>query len=531
MSGTQVFHPELRVTLCKLVKRRWVNNTIYASERYEKGTRKIELTEYLGEGCSVVTDKSTRAPAGTFAISIIDRPQSDGQTLESIYGLIEPMDGVEIRMSHRHGTGTDRDPPIIMRGFVTRISRSQTVDGNGAPVRNVTITGHDYGKIWQMYQVLYRPFYVLTDAQASPFPLYERFGIGLKTNQTGADLFSQFFEKLINPYLRGFVPEDWPMPKTIKVETRQTEGLTSVQGPQNAEGSIHSILTTFLDVQPGFNEIYIEDRADGVYAVYRPHPAIDLDGTPIQPLPNGALPTRTTLPGADIISMEMDRTDENVANFFWVEGPRYEMVNGLPAIYTAVTSAQRSTVYDETYPNNTAATYGVRPMTVASQMGASDTFNTGQNQAGQDQRQGEMARWLDAKRAILKRTNQDNVILEQGVVRISGNENIRAGSHVELGTGALAAAYYVVAVRQEYHVFRGFFTTLQLERGQGFAKRLQVDRDVSPYLMDLGAAGSPRSATAPPSVGQVAEAGAPEAASDTATADGAPASTSTGTPA
>ena len=59
----------------------------------------IDLTPYLGVGGSVRTTKGIREPAGTFSLSFPDQMH---KTLgDSLYGLIEPMDMIEIRAS-RH---------------------------------------------------------------------------------------------------------------------------------------------------------------------------------------------------------------------------------------------------------------------------------------------------------------------------------------------------------------------------------------------------------------------------------------------
>lgn len=518
MTTARVLHPDLRVTLIKLVDRAMVNDTLPASQRYERTGRTIDLTPAFSELGSIHTTKNVRAPAGAFSLVFSDVPRGAAAELETLYGLIEPMDGIEIRLSHSHGT-PGREPPVVMRGFVSRVSRSQGVDSRGVPTRTVTVEGQDYGKIWQMLMVLYRPLYAMGDTFLSNFRLFERFGIGLGTNITGNQLVAETIGKIINPHLARMLPADWPMPRDITPETIVPHGLTSVGGPQNAEGSLYSILSNFCDVQPGFNELYIEDLPDKVVAVYRPNPAIDLDGTPIQTAQGATgAPARTVIPGRDISSLALARSDADVANYFWVEDSRFELVRPFPLQQAAATSAQRATVYMEGYGNNDPRIYGLRPMLTATQMGESRTFNTGQAATGQAAREQEIVRWLDERRRILGRTNRDNVLLEAGTARIAGNENIRAGQHIDLGEGALGAPYYVAGVAHDYLPFRGFFTTLTLERGQGFARRIQADG--SPWLTEMGGgAGVSGITSRRASVGQTA--------GETAPRDGAPPSTAT----
>lgn len=109
-------------------------------------------------------------------------------------------------------------------------------------------------------------------------------------------------------------------------------------------------------------------------------------------------------------------------------------------------------------------------------------------------------------------------MLEAGTARITGNENIRAGQHIDLGHGALAAPYCIATVSHDYIPFQGFFTTLSLERGQGFARRIRADG--SRWLVELGAAASAApTTTREASVGQTTGEPAPR--------DGAALSTTT----
>lgn len=483
-ASARVLHPDLRVTLYKLVKRTMVNGTLPASERFQQSGRQVDLTPYFSDMGALHTAKSIRSPAGAFHFTFSDRPHMAAGVLETLYGLIEPMDAIEIRISHNQRA---TQPPVVMRGFVSHVSRSIGMDGQGNPTRIVNVEGHDYGKLWQMLQILTRPWHSLGQTWISSFPLFERFGIGLQTTLSANDFIAAVVEQVLNPHLAGMLPDDWPMPKAITPVCTVTEGQTSVTGPQNAEGPLFNIMAQFGDVTSGFNELFIEDREDSVAAIYRPSPARDLDGQPIQAAQGEPAPA-PTLPAADIVSLNLARSDQDVANYFWVEDPRFELVREFSLQFAAATSAQRETVFMTTHPNNNPAIYGLRPMVVASQMGESPTFQGGQPAAAQQERNQAALRWLDERRRILGATNRDNAILESGSARIAGNERIRPGQHITLGEGALAALYYVEAVQHDYVPYQGYFTTLSLARGQGFARRLQAGSAVSPYLIELGAA-------------------------------------------
>jgi len=603
MSAVRIFQPQFQVKLHKLTRREVVASGIPASTRFQQTGRTIDISAYFSDLGSISTRKSVRGGAGGFTLQFADIPfgallgsqdapsaaqqEHNWIALETLYGLIEPNDGIEIRLARNHVTG--RRPPIVMRGFVSRVGRSQGVNQNtGAPMRTVTITGHDYGKIWEMLRVSWQPSNVMGEAFISSFPLFERFGLAIATGKRGDELVREVIEKVINPHLATMLPEDWPMPRSLAVEAVADRGVTSLTGPQNSEGSIYSILTQFLDVTVGFNELFIEDRDEQVVVVYRPNPAIDLDGRPIQqpaavqpeapppaapeatpsltetpstetvatpagtvtlpevvvrstPLTDTgavatdpetpALPTRLSIPAMDIMSLELSRGDENVANYFWVEGPRFELVSDLPARYMAATGAQRQTVYMTDYPNNLPSIFGMRPMIVSTQMGASEVMSSGQTAAATSEREVQTLQWLDERRRILGATNKDNMLLEAGECRIAGNENVRAGSHIDIGEGALAAPYYVAAVTHEYIPFVGYFTSMPLERGQGFARRIQATGDIGPWLIEMGAGastsqdpasgGAGNAGDASRTIGQTGEAGTPAGGASALTSGGA----------
>lgn len=97
--------------------------------------RSIDLTEFIGDGGSIRTSKSIRQPAGGFSITFPDKPVFG----ETIYALIEPMDMIEIRFCHDPFEYSKPNegyrPPIVMRGLVSNISRSEVMLKRGAKTR------------------------------------------------------------------------------------------------------------------------------------------------------------------------------------------------------------------------------------------------------------------------------------------------------------------------------------------------------------------------------------------------------------
>jgi len=491
---TKLYSPDVRVTLYKTITRQTLDGKNAVSQRFQTTNQRIDLTPFLGENSALTTSKSVREPAGGFSIVFADKPYKQDGAFESLYGLLEPMDFIEIRMRHDApnaltdiASGADPTrPAIVMRGFVSRIDRSETMGADGRPQRSVTVSGQDYGKLWQMLQILYLPEYVIGADILSSFKLFERFGVGFQTSLPAADFVRQTVEKVINPYLQSLMPANSPNPTAIKVDdVTVAHGTMSVTGPQNQQGTIYNLLRTYGDVGV-WNELYLEDREDGVYCVYRPNPARSITGDLIQS--DAPSLTPIDLLDEDVISLGVSRSDEGVANYYWVRAPRFDLVDTQWQQQFAIQSADRDTVLLDTYPNSAQQYYGMRVMYAETQQGGDDveTFNSGLPAAQQAQRNTSMAGWVADRRKIVVAQNKDNVLLERGTMRVRGNERIKAGSYVRLRRGGFVADYYVTQVDHNYIPFVGFFSTLTVERGMGFVQRLQRDGGAdSPYLSEL----------------------------------------------
>jgi hypothetical protein len=133
--SAKIMMPEFRVMLYKTMARRMVTGNdgrnVPSSERFSGGSRVIDLTPFFGDGSSLETSKSVRQPAGQWAMVAVD--QMDADKLDSLYGLVEPMDVIEIRMRHRPDpVATGMAPPVVMRGFVSSVRRSMSMGANGA---------------------------------------------------------------------------------------------------------------------------------------------------------------------------------------------------------------------------------------------------------------------------------------------------------------------------------------------------------------------------------------------------------------
>ncbi|SAK98646.1 hypothetical protein AWB80_07564 [Caballeronia pedi] len=484
------YTPVVKVTLYKTTGRRTLDGSTPVSQNVLPANFAVDLTPYLGELGNFRVSKSVREPAGGFSITLADDYFVHNGAMESIYGLVEPMDVIEIRMRHNDITSHTENPtlpPIYMRGFVSEVQRNESISADGKPQRSITLSGQDYGKLWQMLQIKYLPQYTVGENYLSGFKLFERFGVGFDTTLKAADFVAQVMDLIVTPFLQSLLPDNSPNPATIKTDAISVaNGVVGVGGVQNQEGTIYSLLASFGDVG-AWNELYLEDREDGVYCVYRPNPSMDLQGNMIQP--DAVALTPVLVNEADIISLSVSRSDAGVGNYFWTRAPRFELVSDIFREQFAMTDADRDTVILDQYPNSATQFYGMRIMETSTQQGGSDvsTINSGLPADQQATRDTSMVSWITNRRAIVVAQNKDNVLYESGTARIRANENIRAGCYVKIIRGSLEAMYYVSKVDLDCIPYQGLFMTLTLERGTGFIERVKVSSgaSTSPYLAEL----------------------------------------------
>lgn len=499
--------PQISVRLYKTISRKTVDGKSAVSARYAGKDAYIDLTPYLGAGASVITSKSIRDPAGSFSITFADKPNTAGVSvgaplpsaaLETVYGLIEPMDVVEIRM----WGGLGPKPvtlPIKMRGFVSQINRSQAMGSDGKPVRTVVVSGQDYGKLWQVYQILYLQAYAAGNALLTTYNLWELFGINAQNTMKAGEFVKAAVEKILNPYLAGFMPEKSPMPKAFKLDISVTHGVIN-NSYQSQEGSVYDLLKTFGDVGI-WNELYIEDREDGVYVVYRQTPALHItkpDGAKTRKIQDDAPdPIYVDVADDHIQSLASSRSDANLANFFWVSNQRYDMISDIYRKLLAIKDSD-TTVNLKDYPNASAKYYGVRPMYGETQQSDDDvkSLTTGLDADGQAKRTERFEAWIDNRRRLMVEMNKDAVVLENGSARIKGGlmrppskdgkrEHFKPGDYALFKQGNLVFEGYVTQVTDEYIPFQSYAATIQFERGTGFVTRAQMEAGAnSPWLAE-----------------------------------------------
>ncbi|RON06223.1 hypothetical protein [Pseudomonas brassicacearum] len=497
MNPIKVYEPKIQVRLIKTIKRKTVNGTEPTSERFQGAQGALNLNKWLGDGSSINTMKSVNEPAGGFSITVPDQPTDSGG-LDSLYGVIEPMDMIEIRIRHGAPTGADSRPPIVMRGFVSSVSRDETMGPDGRPARSVTIQGHDYGKIWQMIQIFYGPSYIIGEDILSAFKLMDLFGAGASNALSNVD-FLKLGVQMVNEYLAKLLPKGAEFPQITVRSENVIEAAVGITAIQSAEGTIHELMTRYLDVGP-FNELFLTEDDDGVYAVYRQNPVLSLSGAPLYPkvttapyggnlnVDAGQL-TIIDLSEDDIFSIKVQRTDANVANYYWVSAPAFSLNSDVLMRQMGATDSQEAKTVDlGSYGNSNPGLYGHRLMRIETKLGGPSVTNvkSGLTEQEQEARDANIFDWIKDRRGFLVAQNKDNSILEIGTLQIRGNEKIRAGNYIRVRRGTTASLYYVTSVAHRFVPFSGFTTTLTVARGQGFADRIRMGGGVdSPYLAEL----------------------------------------------
>jgi len=494
MPYAQEAKPDLSVRLFKTISRESLDGNWAVSGRYQGKDPFIDLTPFLSLGSSVRTSKSVRQPAGAFSISFADAASSswsDG-TLETVYGLIEPMDVIEIRMWGGLGP-RPAQLPIVMRGFVSNVTRQRIQGDDGRPQRTVAVVGQDFGKIWQTYQVLYMTNYVDGVPLLTNYSLWQDLGVQAVNTLPANEFMRRMIDRIINPHLAGFMP-DWSLvPRQITVG----DGVTVAHGVvnnsyQNSQGSIYDIMRFHGDVGV-WNELYTEDREDCVHLVYRPIPAFLLS-TPATRA-SAKIQDDAPIPGVSLIkdhmikSMNATRSDANVANYFWVNNSKFDLIDD---IVRRLFGLQEGSVSIKDYPNAAKKYYGARPMNAESQQGEDTITNMGPSlpKTEHEARSALQQSWIEKRRRIMSEMNKDNVIYEQGAAVVKGgpervdgvNDLMKAGDYGVFIEGNIRYMAYVHQIDHEFMPLQSYTTTLQFDRGEGFATRASMEG--SPYLIE-----------------------------------------------
>jgi hypothetical protein len=481
------FEPQISVVLKKNVGRKSVTGGNPTSQRFQDSSHEIDLTPFLGDG-SVTVSKSIREPAGMFSIVLADRISA---SLDTIYAAIEPMDVIEIRMardvSKYTSSGFTKNMPIMMRGFVTDVTRDEGIGQDGRPARSVTVNGQDYGKILQIMQIAYLTNEVTGQLLLTYLKFFENYDPNSQANKPAAQFIQDMNSEVVLKFLadmRAAGGGGSPV-LDIQVDASVTQGVVAPFGTvQSFEGSVYQMMCKYGDVGP-WNELFIEDREAGVFLVYRPTPFKDPSGGLIQP--DAPSPTVVAITDIELMGLSVGRSDAGVYNYYWVNPLTFNLNTPGYAAIKAAHAGDINEFYIGTYANSSTSLYGFRRMQVDTQQGP--RFD-GQPESKYNDGTSVTDAFISNRRGVLRDNNKDIVLFEQGNMRLRGNEAIRAGVTVSLtrGSETKPSEYYAISVSHTFMPFRSFTSTVSFERGTGFIKRVQ-DNGASPYLAEMSVTG------------------------------------------
>lgn len=475
----RTYEPKIEIRLVKANPRKEIIPGVPVASRLGD-FRSYDLSKWLGESGSVRTSKSVRQPAGGFSITFADKGLND----ETLYALIEPMDMVEIRFCHDpfeySKPSEGYRPPIVMRGLVSNVSRNETMSG-GKPVRTVTVSGQDFGKILQVLQIFYLNNSVVGDNLLTEFRFFQKYTGDRPKHMPAAEFVQRVMAKVVTPYLERLALNSTGAGVGVNPISKWSENVTidGVVSPwllnQYENVSMYTMLAGILDVGP-FNELYVEDREDSVRLNVRPAPFLDAIGNPIQ----GVRPEKLKIGSDDVVSMTVNRTDAGTANYFWVQAAQWAMYNNETAKMLASVGNESSFIKFD-YLNSNMSYYGIRRMQVTTSLLPNDYIPSDSDKDKQAQSNSvKSGNWIEARRDLLAKINKDNVVFENGNMRLRGNERIKAGMQLELarGEGGVKSSAYITQVDHEFSPFQGFYTNIVIERGTGFIKRSQQKNPV-----------------------------------------------------
>ena len=458
-----VYRPAYQVTLTKMVKRSGEG----VAERYSGADRQVDLTPFLSEGGAIKVTKGISEPAGGFSLAFAD--QLDGPTQDSLYARIEPMDMIEIRGAREPHAFSGSKLPLIMRGFVSTVRRSESMSQDGTPQRSISVAGQDSGKLFQIFRLFWESIYAEPNN-----PYLDAFRLQAATGIEAAFLpvseaMKQLVDRVINRRVAAMhAYADQAVPQ-VRFRGTVREGIVSLNLIAPFQGAYWGLVEIMAD-RP-WNEAFIEDEEDSPVLIFRPTPYKNIRGDFIV---NGAAdPGTVEMDASQVAHLDVARSDDRVANFYYVP-PGASMIDA--SQYVTVATIASGSPFDTGYGNNKPELYGLRKMETESRL-LPETIGGLPSQLPEGQRQAAatgIVQWHIKRGNDLRDMNRDNSVLEEGIAVVQGSEKIKAGRFLRLTRGDVVAEAYITKVTHTISPLDGWTTQLTLERGMGFLERLRM---------------------------------------------------------
>lgn len=487
--------------------------TIFRTEQQAQADnlpQELDITPYIGEGGSISTAKDLYNPKGRWEVVIPDKPwgkaagSGSGQSsfiVDTIYGLIAPMNVVEIRLARDAFKYTNR-LPVIMRGFVRDVAREEAMGEDGQPARFVRLSGDDYGCIGEIVKL--HQFFGASGQYLNPIMRLNE--LALNTNPLPASKYMEtLLDKLWNEQLFQMMAETGNgKVEQIQFDGQVTQGIVSTAQLATNNGTAWKLMMDQADTP--WNELYIEDRdieidgEEGPFLVYRPTPYAEIDKNLDPNLSNNEFientgqkidPSKVRIVWADegeasefvmVRSANYRRHDREVYNIFWVTGTMLKFAAD-KQMATAI-AKEIEDVHSLHYKNSQVEIYGARPLELNSSHMPAGTqpHHTADNP---EQSRVNLSNWTKLRRQWLMAANRDNVKFDEGELSVHGNEQLRIGSYYLILRGSLKVQHYITQVSHHFVPYREFTTTLGFIRANNHYLREQWrSMGQSPYFME-----------------------------------------------
>lgn len=397
------------------------------------------------------------------------------------------MDIVEIRMGRfpQVAPFPSGKQPLIMRGYISEITRDETIAPDGTPQRTVCVKGQDSAKLWFNWSVLPEA-QTLADIETmvSTFRLYAATGIRTELMPVN-DVVTAIVQEMMNPrvgMLSNF--SGWTIPEFNPVCT-VPEGTVwpSIfdQFLLGGGGRYWDLLEWVAD-RP-WNELFVRDNPETEIPdlIFRPVPYFDEDGGLI--MPGAEAPPIVDRDIGEIVSINMSRSDHKVANFYWVPpiSPEHQFMNNIQSI--SAQAGERITSID--YDNSNVSLYGLRKMMHTTRLQPTELpQNVPPNVhfPGERIAAGAAAtEWHIYRAEQLKLLNRDNVVWDSADMTLQGMPDLLIGWTLRWVRGqrrgqGFTCTGYITQVEHEFRPLRAggqahWLTHLRLERCNNFLER------------------------------------------------------------
>lgn len=513
--AVEIFNPQIDVTVFKNIGMGAAGPGAGASQRYNGTRRAFSLNHHLGENSSVSISKSIRECYGSFRITLTDAmvTQRAGTIdvptqADTLSRLLQPLDVIEIRASRQSHTAAGRKLPLLMRGYIRRISRRERMTDQG-PQRFVIIEGGDAGVLLDLCRSNLIPGAPNTADVQDAFTFYSTWFNKSANAVSASDFVAGCVKGILAPMISTMqaageisaaataVAAGLPaavMPSPVRQITpvtlveRGVVYLIGVDARWNGN-TLYGLMQQYGDIGLGLNELFVQTVGlpgqEQDYLVFRPAPFIDTDGqyllapyTPSSGTAAAGYPQTFTVQDTELVELDTERDDSRVFNFIYLL-PEWLIAGGETTVIQNAwaTLAKNNTISNQ---NSAQTLYGFRPIFLTEQEGPRVD---GQDAGDYGQSVKNALAELQSKTADLKAINANNVVWEQGSAVIRGRPDIMPGNYVELHRGDFVEKLYVTAVNHEFLPFRTYTTGLQFERGNGFIAAIRDGN--APYLREM----------------------------------------------